>query len=294
MSDSFLDTPVTFECDGNLLHGILSKPETSFDAAVIIVVGGPQFRVGSHRQFVLLARYLAGQGVLVLRFDYTGMGYSEGQPKKFYEIDHDIHTAIDFVTRRFPQVKNTHLWGLCDAASAIAFTAYTDSRIDGIIISNPWVRSDASHSEVILKTYYRDRIFSWDVWRELLVSPSKIFNAVVSLSGVCTKVLTNIFHPKSSKKKSVNEISLTERQNNLAASVLSGMNRFNGKICLLLSEKDLTADEFKREFENSDWMQQVENMQKITIHHLDEADHTFSTALWRAQVEKLTMNFLRA
>ncbi len=45
---------------------------------VLIVVGGPQYRVGSHRQFVLLARALAARGFAAMRFDCTGMGDSDG------------------------------------------------------------------------------------------------------------------------------------------------------------------------------------------------------------------------
>jgi alpha/beta superfamily hydrolase len=45
---------------------------------VLVIVGGPQYRAGSHRQFTLLARSLAEQGFAVLRFDYRGMGDSTG------------------------------------------------------------------------------------------------------------------------------------------------------------------------------------------------------------------------
>lgn len=292
MESNFLDKPVSFPCDSNMLQGIVSEPQQSFDRAVIIVVGGPQFRVGSHRQFVLLARYLAAQVILALRFDYTGMGYGDGWSKKFYEIDQDIHSAITFVGEQYPQVTRIFLWGLCDAASAILFTAHTSQRIDGIVISNPWVRSDASHSEAILKNYYRDRIFSWDVWSQLLSSPSKIFKAVISLLNICFKVLLNLISSTSSKDQLIEEITQDDRQNNLAASVLTGMSRFKGRICLLLSEKDLTADEFRSVFESSDWMQNADNAKKITIHNLDGVDHTFSSSVWRAQVEHITKDFV--
>ena len=288
----FLDVPVEFQSGENLLQGVLSKPQGDFNQAVIIVVGGPQFRVGSHRQFVLLARYLASQGVLVLRFDYTGMGYSSGRPKQFFEVDHDIHAATSYVFARYPHLTNMYLWGLCDAASAISFTAYTDSRLSGIIISNPWVRSEASHSEAILKNYYRDRIVSWDVWRDLFASPKKILKAIVSLTSVSAKVLLNIFSNKSPSNKAVKEITLADRQNNLVASVFTGMSRFQGQICLIISGKDLTADEFMREFDNSGWLNEAHNAKKITVHTLDDADHTFSSAAWRAEVEKITMEFI--
>ena len=49
---------------------------TSFAASrgMLIVVGGPQYRAGSHRQFTLLARDVAATGVPTMRFDYRGMG----------------------------------------------------------------------------------------------------------------------------------------------------------------------------------------------------------------------------
>ena len=39
---------------------------------MVIVVGGPQYRAGSHRQFTLLARHIAAAGYPVLRFDARG------------------------------------------------------------------------------------------------------------------------------------------------------------------------------------------------------------------------------
>ena len=165
---------VSFDTQGHALHGVVSMPEKKAKTAVIIVVGGPQYRVGSHRQFVLLARHLAANGILVLRFDYTGMGYSEGIAKKFYEIDADIQSSINFTLQEYNEIENLYLWGLCDAASAISFMAYTDSRIQGVVLLNPWVRSEASYSKAIISSYYKDRLFEIEVWKDLLKSPSKM------------------------------------------------------------------------------------------------------------------------
>jgi hypothetical protein len=49
-------------CGAERLVGILAKPSVCGDTGVVIVVGGPQYRAGSHRQFVLLARTLAAAG----------------------------------------------------------------------------------------------------------------------------------------------------------------------------------------------------------------------------------------
>ncbi|MFB1029241.1 MAG: hydrolase 1, exosortase A system-associated, partial [Thauera sp.] len=69
-----------FPCEGEELIGILALPETAVTRlGVLVVVGGPQYRVGSHRQFVLLARALAKSGVPCMRFDYRGMGDATGE-----------------------------------------------------------------------------------------------------------------------------------------------------------------------------------------------------------------------
>lgn len=68
----------------------LAKPNALSHRGVIIVVGGPQTRVGSHRLFVYLARALAKASVSVFRFDYAGAGDSEGKITDFTNIQSDI------------------------------------------------------------------------------------------------------------------------------------------------------------------------------------------------------------
>jgi len=86
---------VSFACGADRLYGVLSLPAQAAPArGVLIVVGGPQVRTGSHRQFTLLARSLAQAGVPVLRFDYRGMGDSEGAVRVFDQVDDDLHAAL--------------------------------------------------------------------------------------------------------------------------------------------------------------------------------------------------------
>ncbi len=82
---NFAERPVLFECEGEQLVGVIALPELRRAIAVLVVVGGPQYRAGSHRQFVLLARRLAAAGFPVLRFDYRGMGDSTGAARTFEE-----------------------------------------------------------------------------------------------------------------------------------------------------------------------------------------------------------------
>ena len=58
----FVEETAQFSCGGDTLYGVLARPQKSVHTArtgVVVIVGGPQTRVGSHRQFVLLSRALA-------------------------------------------------------------------------------------------------------------------------------------------------------------------------------------------------------------------------------------------
>lgn len=291
MPSNISEQPVAFSINGYDLYGVFSIPEKKFRSAVIIVVGGPQFRVGSHRQFVLLARYLATNGILVLRFDYSGMGYSEGPSKEFYEIDEDISAAVDLLQEQFPSIDSIYLWGLCDAASAVAFFAHSDKRVSGVVLLNPWVRGEASHSRTLLSTYYLGRLFSLEAWKELLKSPKRIVRSVFSFTNVIARVMKSKFQAKPEREHL--ELSVEDRSNNIGSAMLSGLSGFEGNICMILSGNDLTADEFDRVLQSSGWLAEDNHKEKTEIYRIGDANHTFSSASWRRQVEKITFDFVK-
>jgi exosortase A-associated hydrolase 1 len=164
---NFNDRAISFCCHDAWLYGILSMPEHAVSRGVLILVGGPQYRVGSHRQFTLLARHLAAHGVPVMRFDYRGMGDSEGSARTFEEITDDLSHAIDLFFKETSSLKELVIWGLCDAASAALFYAHKDSRVTGLVLLNPWVRTETGIAKAYLKHYYLARIFAPDFWQKI-------------------------------------------------------------------------------------------------------------------------------
>ena len=62
MVSAYLERALVFECEGEQLVGIVAAPEAA-RVGVLVIVGGPQYRAGSHRQYVLLSRRLASAGV---------------------------------------------------------------------------------------------------------------------------------------------------------------------------------------------------------------------------------------
>ena len=88
---------LTFACESEPLLAVLHTPDADKDKkiGVVIVVGGAQSRVGSHRMFVTLARGLADLGCAVLRFDRRGMGDSGGDDPGFDDCNEDIIAAVN-------------------------------------------------------------------------------------------------------------------------------------------------------------------------------------------------------
>lgn len=177
----FDEHALQFSCDDAALIGILSRPRQAATRGVLVVVGGPQYRAGSHRQFTLLARALAAQGIPVLRFDYRGMGDSEGAARDFEAVSADLRAAIDEFFRQVPTLRDVVVWGLCDGASAALFYAAGDPRVAGLALLNPWVRSTASYARTTLRHYYLARLRQGEFWRKLLGGRFDVRAAAASL-----------------------------------------------------------------------------------------------------------------
>ncbi len=165
------ETGIVFDCAGERLVGVASLPAQPRMLGLVIVVGGPQYRAGSHRQFVLLARRVAAAGYAVLRFDYRGMGDSSGDLRSFEAVDADIGAAIGALRAAAPGVQRIAIWGLCDAASAALL--YVDRQpagepLAGLCLVNPWVRSAATLARTHVKHYYWARLRQREFWAKLL------------------------------------------------------------------------------------------------------------------------------
>ncbi len=270
---------VTFSCAGETLVGVLHAPSAPAAIGVVIIVGGPQYRVGSHRQFALLARALAAAGTPVLRFDCRGMGDSDGEFPGFEYIAPDVAAAVDALIAALPAVRRVALWGLCDATLAICAHACRDRRIAGVALLNPWVRTEAGQARARLRHYYLDRVLQRDFRRKLI---SGRFNLL--LSG--RELLENIFRAwrpaqrASSKQRAPG--------NPLARRMSEDLRQFSGSILLILSGRDLTGQEFADAAAETPGWQEIFSAPNTTRHRLAEADHTFSRSEWRAEVEALT------
>jgi exosortase A-associated hydrolase 1 len=289
---SFEETAVSFSCDGNCLYGVLSLPGQSAARGLLVVVGGPQYRAGSHRQFTLLARSLALRGIPVMRFDYRGMGDSEGDARGFTAIDDDLRAAIDQFMQAVPSLKEVVIWGLCDAASAALLYACRDRRVSGLVLLNPWVSTEQGIAKTYLKHYYLKRLFDAQLWR-------KIASGRFEFAAAGRSFFSLIGQAFQRKKPSL-EIDRHAADNGdcgvslLPERMLDGFARFSGKLLLILSGNDLTAQEFSDLTSASGKWRELLASPNVTRHELAEANHTFSRRNWRTQVETWTADWMKS
>ena len=274
------ERPLVFDCEGDCLVGMLHLPAEAPQLGLVLVVGGPQYRVGSHRQFLLLARHLAKGGVAVLRFDCRGMGDSTGDFPGFEAIGADIAAAAAALRQEVPSLTRMALWGLCDAASAICLHAHEIPRIDGVALLNPWVRSDSGEARTYIRHYYRQRLFDAGFWSKLLAGDFRFRPALASFWGMLRRA--------SGKGAAASG----ESGDDLAERMARGLEGFPGPVLLVTSGRDLTAREFEDAAVRSRRWRRILAGKSVARHGLAESDHTFSRRLWRDQVAEWTAVWL--
>jgi exosortase A-associated hydrolase 1 len=264
------ETAHGFACEGESLTAIAAIRPQSSKRGVLIIVGGPQYRAGSHRQFVLLARELARHDIPSLRFDVRGMGDSTGAPRGFEALAADIRAAIDQFFIIQPGLTEVVLWGLCDAASAALLYSGQDARVHGLVLLNPWVRTSQTAAQATLKHYYRSRFFDAGFWKKLIAGQFRPAAALRSFAGLALAAR----EPAAS---------------GLPSRMLQGLRSFSGPVLVILSGRDLTAREF-----NDACMRSDEWKRRTALRELPEANHTFARAEWRDRVAAWTVEWVKS
>ncbi len=281
---SFQERAIRFRCQQEWLYGILHMPQQPVARGVLIVVGGPQYRAGSHRQFVLLARHLTGRGIPVMRFDFRGMGDSDGEMRTFEQVGEDLRSAADCFFSECPFLKDIVIWGLCDAASAALFYAHQDQRVSGLVLLNPWVRTEQGIARAYLKHYYLERLFDPEFWKKLLRGK---FNPLASIRSLYAFGRNSLQGMKSAvaEGSSGSSCGLSAP---LPERMLDGLKHFQGNVQIITSGNDLTAREFLDLIALSPEWQAAMRARQAECFHMASANHTFSTREWRDQVAELT------
>ncbi len=277
------EQPVVFNCEDDRLVGILHPGVGGATTGLVIIVGGPQYRVGSHRQFVLMARYFAGGGYPTLRFDYRGMGDSEGGPRTFEAVEKDISAAVDTLMVTSPSVQRVILLGLCDAASAALMYAPTDKRVRGLILLNPWVRTERGEAKAYLRHYYLQRLLQRSFWSKLLAGRLGLLRAMREFISTQRKAWGRLHKESPSVQGS---------DRSYVARMLSGLESFTGSVLFIISGRDLTGQEFNDLYREDAGFFSATRRTDCRISEIPAADHTLSSRRDLLSVMRLSLDWL--
>jgi exosortase A-associated hydrolase 1 len=274
------ELPVVIPCGAEQMLGILHTPSNALPLGVVIIVGGPQYRVGSHRQFAIMARDFAEAGRVTLRFDCRGMGDSEGEFRGFENIGDDIRAAIDALYAEQRNLSGVILFGLCDAAAAAMFYAGNDPRVAGMVLANPWARTETGLARVHLRHYYTRRMLSREFWSKVFSGQFKLATSARALAATVQSAIWGARPAEPArgpvekegaqpKPGALSDVGLPDRMRR-------ALEKFHGPTLFLLSGNDLTAREFEDASKGSRQWRRLMARPNCTIRRLPEADHTWS------------------
>ena len=211
----------------------------------------------------------------------NALKFSEFYEGNFEEVTDDIGAALDTFQSSCPTIRRVVLWGLCDAASSalLYVQATRDSRIAGLVLLNPWVRSEASLAQTHIKHYYGQRLLQREFWIKLLSGKLSLFQSVRGL-------VTSALKARGTSDHAEGEIrSFQDR-------MAEGLRQFSGRVLLILSGEDYTAKEFlEYAGANAAWAGLLDT-DRISRVEPPDADHTFSAQALRLKVEDATLDWL--
>lgn len=285
---AYRETPVVFACEGEQLVGIVTLPaQPSRRCGVLILVGGPQYRVGAHRQFVHLARHLAAQGIPAMRFDFRGMGDGSGSERTFRYVEADIAAAISaFQDAAGGLEDGVVLWGLCGGSSAACLYPQDDPRVTGLILVNPWLTAKASQARVRLKHYYARRLLDPGFWRKLLGGRLRLRQSLSDV--VSTARAAGGGTDKAATAPGVG----AQGADPLPGRMLAAISTFAGRAAIFLSGRDYVAKTFEDCLMGDARFQALQAQGAVAVRRFTDDDHTFSSPEARARIEQATSNWV--
>jgi len=228
------------------LSGVLHLPEGTHHRNVPLIVllhGFVGSKVGEHRLFVKAARYFVEKGYAVFRFDFSGCGESDGDyadvtiTKQLSEVQ----AVLNYVSM-LPEVdaNNISLIGHSLGGAVASLTAAKDGRIRNLILWSP-VGKPYEDIADILGTSAMETAET---------------NGVVDYHG---------FY--------VSQTFLTDLKNH---HPLEEIRSFHGAALIVHGQEDESIPK-EHAARYSASLQQRPFHERVNIHYIEEADHTFSS-----------------
>lgn len=239
---------LTFACQSEVLAATLDLAAGT--DGLLLVTGGSQTRIGSHRMYERLSKSLAANGFSCFRFDRRGVGDSSGEDPDYLGSAADIASAAAAFRAEAPQISRLFGFGLCDGAAALALFG-AEAGLDGIVMVNPWLVEAVADAPppAAISDHYRRRLLSVEGWKKLLTGRADY-----------RKIL-----------KGVGKLLSRRADSSLAADVATALKRTRLPAQVILAEGDATAVAAAAELRNARFDGRI-----AFIHQIASDSHTFA------------------
>jgi exosortase A-associated hydrolase 1 len=258
----------------------------STSAVIALPAGGPQYRVGMGRQLLQMAEYFAQRGVAVLRFDYRGIGDSEGNYLGYKATESDLRSAIKALKSSMPHVQDIFLWGGCNAASAIMMYAWKFPEIKGFAVSNPFLGNGYEVARA-RQYHYMNRVKEREFWVKLISGKYNLISYLKSfLNHVFRKVISLIKNAEKGAPLS------SDAEPSVAEMMLDGVRKLNGEIVIFLSGKSVQSQAFSAMLDSSPEWKKEFSREGFRVVSLPDADQAFSELKERKKLISIAHTWL--
>lgn len=299
---------VTFDNkNGARLFGTLHTPELANPRlpAVVLFSAGVKMRMGPNRLYVPLTEMLTSLGYTVFRFDYYGLGDSEGELQETMLAD--VYNGIE-VGRHVDDARSALEWlrthcgferfvvgGLCGGAITALLTAQRDVRVEALLslgmtvtLSNKGALPGAHLTRATLDSrrrgYYK-KLLQPGAWARLLT-----FKSDYSVIWAAMKRLVVPGRP-TPPASSTDKQQLGNANPLFPAAYLEFLGR-GGRVLMLFSEKDRTLSEYVEKFEEPFARQVQPFAAQIHKHVVPNANHVMSLPEWQREMVDVSRSWL--
>jgi exosortase A-associated hydrolase 1 len=272
----YSEQAIVFPCAGEQLLGIVAQPEQAESTGVLIIVGGRS----------IVAAAIASSFCCRVRWQLPatrqcvsttgGWATAPASCAISEAVESDIAAAVDAFMAASPELERIVLWGLCDAASAslLYLHAHKDERLGGLVLLNPWVRSEATLARAHIKHYC-----------PAPAATGVLAQAVEWQPGYWAR---HWRFAREFEKCTANQLA-GKPGTLLPGKMCCAMTESVLPTLLILSGNDYTAKEFVEATQIAPAWQQVLAQKRVSTCELADADHTFSSAsgVWLSKKQRL-------
>jgi pimeloyl-ACP methyl ester carboxylesterase len=308
--------PITFEnSTGNRLFGTFHRPAAPIPGqpCIVLLSPGVMMRVGPQLLYNHLTREFLELGYSVFRFDFEGLGDSEGELEhtKLADVYGDIEVgrfvedtrdALNWLQQEYA-IDRVILAGLCGGAITGLLAGNRDERVKGLlslgmtvtlasVSANPALFLTEGELTTLRRGYFQ-RLLKPDAWLRFITFKSDYRVLWRSLTQMFRKPTATKPPPTETEKLSApSEPDPEDNANPLFPPALFDMLGRGAPVLFIFSGADRLYARYQEKFEARYDAELAAGDHDFEVHVVADANHIFTFDVWREEMLSIARTWL--